>query len=143
MMSAALRPSARVLAPIVEARFPNRSVYTTSFEVGGDGSMEWVIWFADQSGREAQYATVRPPVPWTRAAASPDAPPLPPGRFQIAAVIDKNGQLSSIIVLSGGDEAARQAAATLVTEWAFLPALRNGEPIAVDTLIEIGFRRRP
>ena len=142
MMSAALRPSARVLAPIVESRFPNRSVYTTSFEVGADASMEWVIWFAEQNGREAQYATVRPPVPWTRAAAEPDAP-LPPGRFQIAGVIDKNGQLGSITVLSGGDEAARQTAATLVAEWAFLPALRNGEPIAVDTLIEIGFRHRP
>jgi Gram-negative bacterial TonB protein C-terminal len=143
MMSAALRPSARVLAPVVEARFPNRPVYTTSFEVGTDGLMEWVIWFADQNGREGQYVTIRPPVPWTRVGTGPDGPLLPPGRFEVAAVIDKAGQLSSVTVLNGGDQAAKEAAVSLVAEWAFLPALRNGEPIAVDTLIEIRFRRRP
>jgi Gram-negative bacterial TonB protein C-terminal len=142
MMSAALRPSSRVLAPLVESRFPNRPLYTTSFEVGADGAMEWVIWFAEQTTRNEQYATVRPPVPWARVETAPDVA-LPPGRFAAAAVIDKGGQASSVIVLSGGDAAAKEAAAKLIGQWVFLPALRNGEPIAVDTLIEISFRRRP
>jgi hypothetical protein len=141
MMSVALRPSARVIAPFVESRFPNRPLYTTSFEVGADGSMEWVVWFAEQTARDEQYLTIRPPVPWARVAAEPD-PPLPPDRFEVAAVIDKSGQASSVIVLSGGDPAAKETAAKLIAEWAFLPALRNGEPITVDTLIEVSFRRK-
>jgi hypothetical protein len=142
MMSAALRPSARVIAPSVEAHFPNRSVYTTSFELGRDGSMEWVIWFAEQGAAENRYATIRPPLPWNRDGGGPQAT-LPPGRFEVAAVIEKNGQLSSVTVLTHGDEAGREAAAKFIADWAFLPALRNGEPIAVDALIEVRFRPRP
>jgi hypothetical protein len=142
MMSAALRPSARVIAPFVESRFPDRPLYTTSFEVGTDGLMEWVIWFAEQTARNEQYTTIRPPVPWTRTETAPD-PSLPPGRLEVAAVIDKSGQLSSVTVLNGGDQAAKEAAAKLIGEWDFLPALRNGQPITVDTLIEISFRHRP
>jgi hypothetical protein len=142
MMSAALRPTSRVLAPQVESRFPNRPLYTTSVEVGADGAMEWVIWFAEQTTRNDQYATVRPPVPWTRVETGADVT-LPPGRFAAAAVIDKGGQPSSVIILSGGDGAAKEIAAKLIGEWVFLPALRNGEPITVDTLIEISFRHKP
>jgi hypothetical protein len=142
MLSVALQPSARIIAPFVESRFANRPLYTTSFELGSDGSIEWVVWFAEQTARNDQYTTIRPPVPWSRTGTEPE-PTLPPGRFQIAAVIDKGGQPGSVAVLSGGDPAAKEAAAKLIAEWVFLPALRNGEPIAVDTLIEISFRRRP
>lgn len=141
MMSAALRPSSRVVAPFIESRFPNRPLYTTSFEVGTDGSMEWVVWFAEQTVRNEQYTTIRPPVPWTRVGTGPD-PVFPPGRIQIAAVIDKSGQAGSVSVLGGVDQAARDAVTKLIAEWVFLPALRNGEPITVDTLIEINFRRK-
>jgi hypothetical protein len=143
MLSVALRPSARIIAPFVESRFVNRPLYTTSFELGPDGSMEWVIWFAEQTVRQDQYVTIRPPVPWSRTGTEPE-PTLPPGRFRIAAVIDKGGQPGSVTVLSSGDDpVANETAAKLIAEWAFLPALRNGEPIAVDTLIEISFRHRP
>jgi Gram-negative bacterial TonB protein C-terminal len=142
MLSVALQPSARIIAPFVESRFANRPLYTTSFELGQDGSMEWVVWFAEQTARNDQYMTIRPPVPWSRTGTEPE-PTLPPGRFQIAAVIDKGGQPGSVTVLSGGDPAAKEMAAKLIAEWVFLPALRNGQPIAVDTLIEISFRRRP
>jgi hypothetical protein len=142
MMSAALRPSARVIAPFIESRFPNRPLYTTSFEVGADGSMEWVIWFAEQTVRNERYATIRPPVPWSRIGTGPD-PVLPPGRFDIAAQIDKSGLPGSVTVLGGVDQATRDAIAKLIAEWVFLPALRDGQPIPVDTLIEISFRRKP
>ena len=142
MMSAALRPSARVIAPSVESHFPNRSVYTTSFEVGRDGSLEWVIWFAEQGPAEERYATIRPPLPWSREGGGPEAKLLP-RLFEVAAVIEKDGQLSSVTVLTQGDEAAREAASSFIADWAFLPALRNGEPIAVDALIEVRLRPRP
>ena len=142
MMSAALRPSARVIVPSVEAHFANRPVYTTSFELGRDGSLEWVIWFAEQGAAKEQYVTIRPPLPWDRDGGGPEAA-LPPGRFEVAAVIEKNGQVSSLSVLTRGDEAGREAVSRFIADWAFLPALRNGEPITVDALIEIRLRPRP
>jgi hypothetical protein len=143
MMSAALRPGARVIAPVVESRFPNRPVYTTSFEVGADGVVEWVIWFAEQATRDARFLTVRPPVPWSRVDARPDPSSFLPGRLVIAAVIDKTGLPASVRVLNAPNQVLQDAAAQLINGWVFLPALRNGEPVAVDALIEISFRRRP
>jgi hypothetical protein len=142
MMSAALRPRARVIAPAVEAHFPNRPVYTTSFELGRDGSMEWVIWFSEQGSAEDRYVTIRPPLPWSREGGGPEAKLLP-GQFEAAVVIEKDGQLSSVTVLSQGDEAAREAASKFIADWAFLPALRNGQPITVDAFIEIRLRPKP
>jgi hypothetical protein len=117
-------------------------VYTTSFEVGRDASMEWVIWFAEQGPAEDRYVTMRPPLPWSREGGGPEAQ-IPPGRLEVAAVIEKDGQLSSVTVLTRGDEAGREAASRLIADWVFLPALRNGEPITVDALIEVRLRPRP
>jgi hypothetical protein len=117
-------------------------VYTTSFEVGRDGSMEWVIWFAERGPAKDRYVTIRPPLPWSREEGGPEAK-LPPGQFEVAAVIEKDGQLSSVTVLTQGDEAGREAASRFIADWAFLPALRNGEPITVDALIEVRLRPRP
>jgi hypothetical protein len=143
MMSAALRPGARVIAPVVESRFPNRPVYTTSFEVGADGALEWVIWFAEQDTRDARFLTVRPPVPWSRVDQGPDPSAFLPGRLEIAAVIDKTGLPASVRVLNAPSQSLADAATQLINGWVFLPALRNGEPIAVDALIEIDHRRVP
>jgi hypothetical protein len=103
--------------------------------------MEWVIWFAEQRVSEDQYATIRPPLPWDQDGRGPDAA-LPPGKLEVAAVIEQNGQLSSVTVLTG-DERGREVAAKFIAGWIFLPALRNGEPITVDALIEVHFRPRP
>jgi Gram-negative bacterial TonB protein C-terminal len=142
MMSAALQPRARVIPLLVEARFPNRPVFTTSFEVGADSSMEWVIWFAEKQVGKGQFMIIRPPVPWNSATKGSETS-LPPGQFEIAAVIDQDGLPNSITVLKGGDEEANKTAARLIAEWEFLPALSNGKPIPVDSLIEISFRHRP
>jgi hypothetical protein len=143
MMSAALRPGARVIAPVVESRFPNRPLYTTSFEVGADGALEWVIWFAEQDTRDTRFLTVRPPVPWSRVDPGPDPSSLLPGRLEIAAVIDKTGLPGSVRVLNAPNQSLTDAATQLINGWVFLPALRNGEPIAVDALIEISYRHKP
>jgi hypothetical protein len=143
MMSAALRPGARVIAPVVESRFPNRPVYTTSFEVGADGALEWVIWFAEQDTRDTRFLTVRPPVPWSRVDPGPDPSSLLPARLEIAAVIDKTGLPASVRVLNAPNQSLADAAAQLINGWVFLPALRNGEPVSVDALIELNFRHRP
>jgi hypothetical protein len=46
-------------------------------------------------------------------------------------------------VLNAPNQSVGDAATQLISGWVFLPALRNGEPTAVDALIELSFRRRP
>jgi hypothetical protein len=139
MMSAALRPSSRVIAPSVEVRFPDRPVYTTSFEVAPDAA-EWVIWFALKTAPEG-LSSIRPPVPWNRHSEPPGSRSRT-GRIEIAASIDREGHTTALTVVRCSDEALRATAAQVVQEWEFLPALRNGEPVAVDVLIDISFRSR-
>jgi hypothetical protein len=143
MVSAALRPGARVIAPMVEARFANRPAYVTSFEVGADGALEWVIWFAERDARDTTFLAIRPPVPWSRVDIGPDPASLLPGRLEIAAVIDKTGLPASVRVLNAPSQALADAAAQLISGWVFLPALRNGQPIGVDAVIELSYRRKP
>jgi hypothetical protein len=104
--------------------------------------MEWVIWFAEQGPAEDRYVTMRPPLPWSREGGWPETK-LPPVQFEVAAVIEKDGQLNSITVLTRGDQAGREAASRFIADWVFLPALRNGEPITVDALIEFRLLPRP
>ncbi|SRR5579875_101733 len=143
MVSAALRPGARVIAPMVEARFQNRPVYVTSFEVGADGALEWVIWFSERDARNDGFLTIRPPVPWSRVDTGPDPASLLSGHLEIAAVIEKTGLPASVRVLNAPNQSLADAAAQLVSGWVFLPALRNGQPVDVDALIELSYRRKP
>jgi Gram-negative bacterial TonB protein C-terminal len=105
--------------------------------------MEWIIWFAEQDTRDGRFLTVRPPVPWSRVDTGPDPSSFLPGHLEIAAVIDKTGLPASVRVLNAPSQSLSEAAAQLVSGWAFLPALRNGEPIAVDALIELRYRHKP
>ncbi len=138
MMSAALQPSARVLAATVEQQFRGRAVYTTSFAVGADGGAEWIIWFAPKNDNPGAYASVRPPVPWDRRAPESNSR-FAGGSVQIAAIVQPDGSLASATVVKSSDPSVGAAALQFVAEWDFLPALRNGEPVAADVLIDIRF----
>jgi TonB-like protein len=142
MMSAALAPGSRVLRAPLEQRFRDRPVYATSFAVGAAGSAEWVIWFALKGTAEGLYFSVRPPVPWNRQPEEPDDHARN-GHVQVAAVIDRDGHPDSLVVVQCSDETLRARATQTVQQWEFLPALRNGEPVAVDALIDITFRPTP
>jgi hypothetical protein len=141
MMSAALRPGARIVSTTVDGRFPNRPVYTTTFGVGSDGATEWIVWFADRGRDDNPYSIVRPPIPWKKRMDAPDVALPAAGKVQLAAVIDQNGVTSAVSVL-GGSESASEAARQLVTTWMFLPALRNNKPLEIDAYIEISFHGR-
>jgi TonB family protein len=57
-------------------------------------------------------------------------------------VVDPNGRVSSARILRGGTtgEAFRLRATEELQTWEFHPAMRNGEPIDVDIVVEIPFR---
>ena len=143
-MSAPLRPSSRTIPRTVEARFANRNVYTlvipapTLPEYNGD----WVLWFSEREPGPEPSARISAPVParkfeMKKAGASQAPPPLS-GTVQLAAVIDQNGHLVSVkLMRSSGGESFSARALEEVQSWEFKPALRNGQSIDVDIVLEI------
>ena len=60
------------------------------------------------------------------------------GRVILHAIIDKDGRIKSLTVVSGPKELI-QAASGAVEQWTYRPYLLEGKPIEVDTTIEVNF----
>ncbi len=150
-VSAPLRPSSRVIPATVEARFAHRDVYTLVIPgpalqgYGGD----WVMWFAERNPPEMSSGPrILAPIParkFSAAAANTDGSGIPvSATFQFAASIDKAGHIGSVVVLRGSaDPALRLRVVEEMGSWEFKPALRNGEPVEADVVVEIPFRLPP
>jgi len=61
------------------------------------------------------------------------------GTVVLQAVISKNGMIENLRVLSGSPMLT-QAALDAVSQWRYRPYLLNGEPVAVETTINVVFR---
>jgi TonB family protein len=146
-MSAPLRPSSRIIPVTVELLFTNRNVYTLVIPGPDlpDYAGDWVLWFSERQP-DIGPSRMSAPVParkysWTGADASDVAAT---GVVQMAAVIDHNGHISAARFLRGSSaDAFRRKAVGELEAWEFKPALRNGEPIDVDIVVEIPFQFRP
>ncbi len=147
-MSAPLRPSSRTIPASVEARFANRNVYVLVIPgpalaaYGGD----WVMWFAEKDPPEISSGPrILAPIPARTfspagRATGPQGPPVS-ATFQFGALIDKAGHVGSVVVLRGPiDPELRRRALEELGTWEFKPALRNGEAMDVDVVLEIPFR---
>lgn len=148
-MSAPLRPSARVIPASVESQFSNRNVYTLVIpgpnlpEYPGD----WIMWFSEREPRinnEAR-ASISAPIPGKKYSSSEGtvarSGPTRTATVQLAAMIDRNGHVASAKVLRSTAAVPFQLEAVAeFTTWEFKPALRNGEPVDVDIVVEIPFR---
>ncbi len=140
-LSAPLRPSARIVPPLVDTMFAGRNVYTLVVpdpKVAGY-SGDWVIWFGPQNQAEGR---VTAPYPAQKLVPETEAPP-PEGRVafvQFAAVIGANGKLSKVKILrSRAEDGAQKRALLDLQTWNFRPATLNGLPIEVDAVLEISF----
>jgi hypothetical protein len=135
-----------VIPPAVEAQFANRNVYT--FVVPDVGlpeySGDWVLWFAEDPSASGQLARISAPVP-ARKFALPESGGEPlAGKIEIAARIERTGRVSAAQVLRGpAQESLRRSAILELQSWEFDPALRNGEPIAVDIVLDLPLRANP
>jgi TonB family protein len=107
-------------------------------------------------GEPASGATTASKTPTTRAIVpgnviaasiiSQTKPEYPPqalaghiqGEVVLHAVIDKEGKISEVQVLSG-DDALAQSALVAVRQWRYKPMLVDGEPKEVDTTITVTF----
>ncbi len=146
-MSAPLRPSSRVIPAIVESKFSNRDVYTLVIpgpELPGYAG-DWVLWFSELTPVEGIRQRISSPVParkYTVQGETTASDSAGKGSIQISAAINRQGHVSSPRVMRGGatSEAFRQRAIEELRTWEFQPALRNGEPIEVDIVLEIPFQ---
>lgn len=121
---------------VIAIQMPNITSYTGS----------WMIWFAERGEPSGTAAVLSPPVPLRKV--DPKYYPAEmadrvEGKVLLAAVLRKDGRVDSILVLRHVDERLDQSAQDALDKWQFQPALRDGEPVDVDLLIEIPFRLAP
>jgi TonB family protein len=120
----------------MSVQMPNITSYTGS----------WMIWFAERREESGAGGVLTPPVPLRKVdpkyfpAAMADRVE---GKVRLAAVIRKDGRVDSVRLLQHLDERLDQSAQEAMAKWQFEPALRNGQPVDVDALIEIPFRLAP
>jgi TonB family protein len=120
----------------IAVQMPNITSYTGS----------WMIWFAERGEESGAGGVLSPPVPLHKVdpkyfpAAIADRVE---GKVRLAAVIRKNGRVDSVRLLQHLDDRLDQSAQDAMDKWQFEPALRNGQPVDVDALIEIPFRLAP
>jgi TonB family protein len=143
IVAAPLRPSSRVIPQAIESRFHDRVVYTVILfkpqipVYAGD----WVLWFAEKQPKESAASQMRAPMP-VRKVEPLEAPESNlTGRLLFTVTILKNGQIDGIAVLGGVVNTTLQAAAIKdLQSWQFTPALRDGQPVDVEAVLEIPFQ---
>jgi hypothetical protein len=141
--SAPLAPSARSIPAAIEARFHQRVVYTVVLpmrKAPGYGA-DWIMWFAErdpQSGSAAQIQ-MRAPLPVRKTYRAGAGAAELTGRIQLAATIDRNGNIGEISRIGTGTAVNYEAAVEDLKAWQFLPALRNRLPVDTEVVLEITF----
>ena len=109
-------------------------------------SGSWLMWYSDHTAKQTGLAAIAPPEahrkvdPKYVASAISDRVQ---GKIQLFCVIGKDGQVSSIEIVKGLDDRLNASAMEALGKWQFTPASREGEPVAVDVLVEIPFRLEP
>jgi hypothetical protein len=135
-----LRPSVRTIPRAIEAQFHDRTVYTIivpkpSLPIyNGD----WIIWFAERAPDTGTFPEIRAPLPVRKLAPASGMNQTPSGHVQLMATISRTGEVLSVEWKGSG--VPDPAAIRDLLSWEFLPALRNGEPIDVEIIIEMSFR---
>ena len=102
---------------------------------------DWILWFAEKDPMPGNAPLVRSPLPVRKVEPVSDELKVPPtGRVQLAATILKDGHVDSPRVFDGAKSEASQAAIRDLQSWQFLPALRAGDPVEVEIVIEVVFQ---
>jgi TonB family protein len=136
------------VSSVPDPRFNGRDVYMMAIQMPNltSYSGSWLMWYADRTAREVGLAPVSAPIahrkvdPKYVAAAAADRIE---GKVQLACVIGKDGHVSDVGLIRGLDDRLNQSAEEALAKWEFTPATRQGEPVAVDVMVEIPFRLAP
>ncbi len=140
----ALPATATKVSNAPDPRFNGRDVYMMAIQMPNltSYSGHWLMWYAAQSGLQADVALIAAPVPQRKV----DPKYLPSaiddhveGRVQLFCVIGREGKVRSIELIRGADERLNRSAEEALAKWEFSPATRNGQPVDVDVVVEIPF----
>jgi TonB family protein len=104
----------------------------------------WVMHFAEQREDEKKGDLVAPVATRT---ADPEYPlelmkQNVRGTVILAAVINEDGSVGEVRVLNSIDDRLDEYASSALARWRFLPALKNGSPVALQAVVMIPFRPR-
>lgn len=133
-------PASRHVPPQVNSTFSNRVVYCTVMP-GPSDLQDWVVWFGEASAQPSgSRAVMRPPTAQkTQFPALTISPPLD-GKVWITARLGKNGRLTAVTIPPGSIAQQVPELAAEMEKWLFTPAIRNGEAVEVDLLLEGSLR---
>ena len=104
----------------------------------------WVMHFVEQKEDEKKGELVAPVATRT---ADPEYPlemmrQNVRGTVTLSAVINADGSVGEVRVLNSIDERLDDYASSALARWRFLPALKNGNPVALQAVVMIPFRPR-
>jgi TonB family protein len=105
----------------------------------------WVMHFVEQKEDEKKGDLVAPVATRT---ADPGYPlelmrQNVRGTVILSAVINADGSVGEVRVLNSIDDRLDEYASNALSRWRFLPALKNGNPVALQAVVMIPFRPRP
>ena len=141
-------PAAVRVSTVPDPAFAGRAIYAMTVQMPNTTSYSgsWLIWFAERQQMVGRIGGLSPPVPLRKvdpkyiASAVEDRVE---GKVRLAAVIRTDGHVDSVKLLQPLDDRLDHSAAEAIDKWRFEPALRNGQPVEVDAVIEIPFRLAP
>ena len=124
--------------------FAGRKSYSMTLSVPNLNSSggSWVMHFSEMSVAESKGDLLAPVA--TRAV-DPGYPlelmrQNVKGVVTLSAVIHSDGHVGDVKVLNGVDDRLDQYACNALLHWQFLPALKNGSPVALQAVVMIPFR---
>ena len=146
-LSVPLRPGSRRIPAAVDARFQGRYVYTMvlPMENLSPYAGDWILWFAEREQKAGDAPLMRSPVPFRKII--PVQHSAARGRMeqrtQLAALINKDGRVESVSLLTKTATGIEPTFIQDLTSWEFKPATRDGAPVNVDVIVEIPFLISP
>ena len=141
-------PTGARVSSAPDPRFNGRDVYMMAIQMPNltSASGSWLMWYSESAARSAGLAPISPPVAHRKV----DPKYLPTaveehveGTVRLFCTIGLDGNVSGIEIVQGADRRLEQSAIAALAKWEFYPATRNGQPIAVDLVVEIPFRLLP
>lgn len=127
--------------------FAGRKSYAMTLSVPNLNSAggSWVMHFVEQKEDEKKGELVAPVATRT---ADPGYPlelmrQNVRGTVILSAVINADGSVGDVQVLNSIDDRLDEYASNALSRWRFLPALKNGNPVALQAVVMIPFRPRP
>lgn len=145
---AGVHPAATRVSSAPDPAWVGRDTYAMSIQMPNISSYtgSWMIWFAERRGEGGAGGVLSPPVPLRKV--DPKYYPAAiadrvEGKVRLTAVIRKDGRVDSVRLLAHLDDRLDQSAQEAMDKWQFEPALRDGQPVDVDAVIEIPFRLAP